>query len=142
MKTILFSLLVSAIMPLAHASEEVLTIACYGDGTNAYFQVYPESKSMVLSYSKGQFEESYLAMPEGSWSERVSYIKIERSENRVKFIAQIITGDVVTPIFHTNAEITVTRDASGTWQLVQAEANHLDQPYDFTGVVGYSCYVQ
>ncbi|HMN68787.1 MAG TPA: hypothetical protein PKC28_09650 [Bdellovibrionales bacterium] len=126
----------------AYAVDPV-TIACYGSDTNAYFLVDPDYKSLTFSYSKGQFQESYTASPDSAFSEANSYVRLERTPDLIKFKVQIVTGDVITPIFHTNADVVVARNAaSGDWSIQSAEGNHFDRPYDFQGVIGHRCYVQ
>ncbi len=142
----LLSTFLSVFAASALGAENV-TVACYPSTSSAqlYLQFYNATQPIGLTYSyKGALgEDSCIAEPNSSFSKNASYVTISGNiDSAVHLVAQIITGDIITPVFECNAEVQLAMNQDGQMILQSGVVNHLNVTNNLAEFIGQPCYVQ
>lgn len=142
--TILTTIITLLSLP-AFAADSV-TVACYSSSGDAQLHLQfwaAPTIGLVYSYAGAHGEDSCIAEPKGSFGKKASYVKITGSTTTaLEMVAQIITGDMIEPIFECNAEVKLSVNSDGQMIFQSGTVHHLNVQNDLAEFVGQSCYVQ
>ena len=122
-----------------HAEAASLTVACFNDnGDGLYFGYESELKQFIYSFGN----DSCIATPDSGWSWDHSSVDVNIQANSVDAVTQIVTGDVITPMFECNSEVKVAKNSDGDFILQKGTVWLNGVKNKHSAFIGARCYVQ
>ena len=140
---ILIAVLISLSGLQARADETPVFVSCYSDAGEHLQLIFDTARTeFSYRYAMHQGVDLFDAAPQGSLGYSSSRVSKYISDNHIELKAQIIGGDVITPIITASAQVTFDRDETGSLKLTSYSIYHLSQPYDISSFMVGVCYVQ
>jgi hypothetical protein len=125
-------------------AQNTVTVACYSDtGATLSMSFDPAQTLFTFDYQLGGLVDNAIAYPQNAFGDKHSYVKIlHEGPASLHVLAQIINGDVETPVFTASAEAVLSADAYGAWHLEWAKLYHNGVELGTAAWVQQPCYVQ
>lgn len=138
---IFIALAISLFTHTAQAAQPAVYVACYGDEEAFTMGFHAQETWATYIYSHWDLQDTFES-DVSPWGAAHSTVTTMVGTNTAILKAQTISGDVITPIINTSAELKLVKDANGSWILKSAEVYHNSLHYNLRQFVGHSCYVQ